>query len=127
MSTSWQGKDRFGPVNYGGRKVWFRSLTHHWCDDGGQPVDFHVPFVARDGLVVSEIAHGAVSNPTAGPAVSAMPAASAMDPQEQGATPSTPSASAIDSKPIGFITSWSAEEKKAWVLATLTEEERTRI
>ena len=52
-----------------------------------------------------------------------MPAASAIDSQEQGATPSTPSASAIDSKPPGFITSWSAEEKKAWILATLTEEE----
>ena len=56
-----------------------------------------------------------------------MPAASAIDSQEQGATPSTPSASAIDSKPPGFITSWSAEEKKAWILATLTEEEMTRI
>ena len=64
MSTSWQGEDWFGPVNYGGRKVWSRSLTHHWCGDGGQPVEFHVPFFVRDGLVVSEIAHGAVSNRT---------------------------------------------------------------
>ena len=127
MSTSWQGEDWLGPVNYADRKVWFRSSTHHWCDDGGEPVDFHVPFFVRDGLVVNEIWYRAVSNPTAGPAVSAMPAASAIDPQEQGATPSTPSASAIDSKPPGFITSWSAEEKKAWVLATLTEEEMTRI
>ena len=119
MSTSWQGEDWLGLVNYGGREVWSRSSTHQWCDDGGQPVEFHVPFSVRDGLVVT--------NPTAGPAVSAMPAASAIDPQEQGATPSTPSASAIDSKPTGFLSSWSAEKKKAWVLATLTEEERTRI
>ena len=96
-----------GLVNYGGREVWSRSSTHQWCDDGGQPVEFHVPFSVRDGLVVT--------NPTAGPAVSAMPAASAMDPQEQGATPSTPSASAIDSKPTGFLSSWSAEKKKAWI------------
>ena len=49
---------------YDGRNVWFRSLTLRWCDNGGQPVDFHVPFFVRDGLVVSEIAHGAVSNRT---------------------------------------------------------------
>ena len=66
MSTSWswQGEDWFGPVIYDGRNVWFRSLTLRWCDNGGQPVDFHVPFFVRDGLVVSEIAHGAVSNRT---------------------------------------------------------------